>query len=63
MAEQFDNAPREVIDLTRETDVAYWCRIFDVSVDELREAVRHAGHQPADVQRHLNAMRAGKPRQ
>ena len=32
-----------VIDLTRQTDVLYWCRIFDVTMDQLREAVHHAG--------------------
>jgi hypothetical protein len=41
------------IDLMRGTDVAYWCRIFDVSIDQLREAVRHAGHQVAEVRRYL----------
>jgi hypothetical protein len=51
---------REVIDLTRETDVAYWCRIFDVSIDELRDAVQHAGHEPAEVRRHLAQRAAGR---
>lgn len=41
------------IDLMRETDVAYWCRIFDVTIDQLREAVRHAGHQVAEVRSYL----------
>lgn len=41
------------INLTREMDVAYWCRIFGVSADQLREAVRHAGHQVPDVQRYF----------
>ncbi|HEY0887152.1 MAG TPA: DUF3606 domain-containing protein [Ramlibacter sp.] len=57
-----DNPPpadRQRIDLTRETDVAYWCRIFDVSIDELRNAVQHAGHDPAEVQRHLGTKRPG----
>jgi hypothetical protein len=35
-------------------DVAYWCRIFDVSVDQLREAVHHAGHQAHEVSRYLS---------
>ncbi len=52
-------ADRQRIDLTRETDVAYWCRIFDVSIDELREAVQHVGHDAGDVQRHLGARRSG----
>lgn len=41
------------IDLTRETDVAFWCRVFDVSIEELRHAVHHAGHQVAEVRRYL----------
>ena len=41
------------IDLTRQTDVQYWCRVFDLSMDELREAVRHAGHQVEEVERYL----------
>jgi hypothetical protein len=46
------NSPRR-IDLTRQTDVQYWCRVFDVSMDQLREAVHHAGHQVEEVQRYL----------
>jgi hypothetical protein len=41
------------IDLTRAADVAFWCRIFDVSIDQLREAVHHAGHQVPEVRRYL----------
>ena len=41
------------INLTREMEVAYWCRIFNVSKDQLRDAVHHAGHQVQDVQRYL----------
>lgn len=41
------------IDLTRQTDVQYWCRIFDVSMDQLRDAVHHAGHQVDEVERYL----------
>jgi hypothetical protein len=49
------------IDLTRQLDVAYWCRIFDVSIEQLRQAVHHAGHQVQEVQRYLqqNATGAG----
>lgn len=61
MAESTQPADRQTIDLTRETDVAYWCRIFDVSIDELREAVQHAGHEPAEVQRHLTQQGRGRP--
>ena len=42
-----------VIDLTSQTDVQYWCRVFDVSMDELRVAVHRAGHQVEAVQRYL----------
>ena len=42
-----------VIDLTSQTDVQYWCRIFDVSMDQLRNAVHHAGHRVPDVERYL----------
>ncbi|HXD39885.1 MAG TPA: DUF3606 domain-containing protein [Ramlibacter sp.] len=45
--------PAQLIDLTRQVDVFYWCRIFDVSVDQLRDAVHHAGHQVSEVQRYL----------
>ena len=50
------------IDLTRQTDVQYWCRIFDVSMDELRDAVHHAGHQADEVERYLRHKREGAPR-
>jgi hypothetical protein len=46
------------IDLTRGVEVQYWCRIFDVSIDELREAVHHAGHQVVEVERYLRLKKA-----
>lgn len=46
-----------LIDLTRQTDVQYWCRIFDLSMDELRDAVHHAGHEVVEVERYLRAKR------
>ena len=46
-------AQAQRIDLTRQMDVAYWCRVFDVSIEQLREAVHHAGHQVQEVQRYL----------
>jgi hypothetical protein len=46
------NGPRR-IDLTQQTDVQFWCRVFDVSMDQLRDAVHHAGHQVAEVERYL----------
>lgn len=42
-----------IIDLTRQTDVQFWCRVFDVSMDQLRDAVHHAGHEVAEVERYL----------
>jgi hypothetical protein len=47
-----------LIDLTHQTDVLYWCRIFGVTMEELREAVHHAGHQVAEVQRYLSTRPA-----
>jgi hypothetical protein len=41
------------IDLTRQGEVQFWCRVFDVSMDQLRDAVHHAGHQAEDVERYL----------
>jgi len=48
-----------LIDLTQQMDVQFWCRVFDVSMDELRDAVHHAGHQVEEVERYLRA-RQGK---
>jgi hypothetical protein len=45
--------PAQRIDLTREMEVAYWCRVFGVSMAQLREAVHHAGHQVQEVQKYL----------
>lgn len=42
-----------LIDLTNQTDTQFWCRVFDVSMDQLRRAVQHAGHKVDDVQRYL----------
>jgi hypothetical protein len=33
--------------------VQFWCRVFDVSMDQLRVAVHHAGHQVEEVERYL----------
>lgn len=43
-----------LIDLTNQTDTQFWCRVFDVSMDQLRNAVHKAGHKVADVQRYLS---------
>jgi hypothetical protein len=42
------------VDLTQGMEVAYWCRVFDVSIDQLRHAVHHAGHQVPDIRRYLS---------
>lgn len=52
-------APAQVIDLLRETDVAYWCQIFGVTPAQLRDAVHHAGHQAPEVARYLRRSGAG----
>jgi len=64
MHEPAEPVQSQRIDLTKETDVAYWCRIFDVSIDELRNAVQHAGPDVREVQRHLKSRppAAGGPR-
>jgi hypothetical protein len=47
-------ASAQRINLTRETDVAYWCRVFDVSIDQLRQAVQHVGHEVPEIRRYLS---------
>ena len=42
-----------IIDLTRQTDVQFWCRVFDLTMEQLRDAVHHAGHEVAEVERYL----------
>jgi len=43
----------ERIDLTRDTDVAYWCRLFDVDHGRLRHAVQQVGPRAPAVLRWL----------
>jgi Protein of unknown function (DUF3606) len=45
-------SPR-IIDLTKATDVNFWCRVLDVTREQLRDAVHHAGHEVDAVQRYL----------
>lgn len=47
-----------LIDLTQQTDVQFWCRVFDLSMAELRDAVHHAGHQVEEVERYLRQKKA-----
>jgi hypothetical protein len=46
------------IDFTRQTDVNFWCRMFHLTAEQLREAVRHAGHQPSEIFRYLESRPA-----
>jgi len=48
------------IDLTKQTEQQFWCRLFDVSLDELRMAVKHAGHRMEDVERYLRQKREAR---
>jgi Protein of unknown function (DUF3606) len=45
--------PGDRIDLEREDSVRRWCEHFGVTLEQLTEAVRAAGHAPADVREHL----------
>lgn len=47
------------IDLTDQTQVQYWCGIFQCTMDELRVAVKHAGHQADEVGRYLREKKTG----
>lgn len=49
-----------LIDLTNQTDVQFWCRVFDVDMAQLRDAVHHAGHQVDEVERYLR-QKKGTP--
>lgn len=41
------------IEVRRDLEAAYWCRVFGVSPQELRHAVQQVGPQVAAVQRFL----------
>ena len=48
MADEIDttvHAGTQRIDMTRDFDVAYWCRLFDVDHAQLRRAVQQVGPQ------------------
>jgi hypothetical protein len=57
-----DNKPgpadKRRIDLTEQMDVQFWCRVFDVSMDELRDAVHHAGHEVEEVERYIRQKKS-----
>lgn len=48
-----ETGTHQLIDLTKQTDAAFWCRVFDVTMEQLREAVHHAGHRVDEVSRYL----------
>lgn len=52
---------RSRINLTEVHEVQYWARKFGVSAQELQSAVKAAGPQAKDVERHLKSG-GGKPR-
>ncbi|HJV59301.1 MAG TPA: DUF3606 domain-containing protein [Albitalea sp.] len=41
------------IDLTKDVEVAYWCRLFDIDHSQLRRAVQQVGPRADAVFRHL----------
>ncbi len=59
MAENTSDSGGRRIDLTDGTDVQYWCRIFDVTMEELRAAVHHVGHESEAVARYLRDQKGG----
>ncbi|HEX6706946.1 MAG TPA: DUF3606 domain-containing protein [Albitalea sp.] len=44
------------IDLTRDVDVAFWCRLLDVDHSALRRAVQHVGPRADAVMRYLGTQ-------
>lgn len=46
-------APSARIDLLRDVDVAYWCRLLDVDHTQLRRAVQQVGPRAESVVRYL----------
>ena len=52
---------RSRISLTEVHEVQYWSRKFGISAQDLQRAVKAAGPQAVDVERHLKST-SGKPR-
>ncbi|WP_428423078.1 DUF3606 domain-containing protein [Methylibium sp.] len=44
------------IDLLRDVDVAYWCRVLDVDHTQLRRAVQQVGPRAESVVRYLRRL-------
>ena len=42
------------IDMLSSTDIAYWCRVFDIDMTELRRAVQQVGPQVQSVRSYLD---------
>jgi len=64
MADDIDtigHAGGQRIDMTRNVDVAYWCRLFDVDPAQLRRAVQQVGPQSSAVARHLRRAEMPPP--
>jgi hypothetical protein len=53
-----DSPESQQIDIHSEQDLQQWSRKFDVSPEQLKEAVQAVGTQAADVEDHLKGSRA-----
>jgi hypothetical protein len=51
----------ERIDLTRDVEVAYWCRLFDIDHAQLRRAIQQVGPRAPAVARYLRRSAAASP--
>jgi len=51
----------ERIDLTRDVEVAYWCRLFDIDHAQLRRAIQQVGPRAPAVARYLRRSAAVSP--
>ncbi len=41
------------IDLMSQADMQFWCIVFGVTLEQLREAVQKAGNEPDEVEHYL----------
>jgi hypothetical protein len=48
------------IEVRHDLDAMYWCRLFDVSPQELRRAVQQVGPQVAAVRRYFSQRHGGR---
>ncbi len=49
------------IEMRSDTDIHFWCRVFDISPSQLRRAVQQVGPQVAAVRRHLEVHQPEHP--